>query len=122
MTKTQIYAAKLDKDGNPILDQNGDKVMELVSETDNGVTEVLAPNWLGVEQSLRYSSAFSRRKEADPNDFSIFLSTLINGKAGDASEAALAYAFGILGIVWTEPEMALINKILKDNNFSIQLK
>lgn len=122
MTISRVFAAKLDENGTPILDGNGDKIMELVSETDNGITEIIPPNWLGVEQSLRYSSAFSRRKEADPNDFSIFLATLINGKAGDASETALAYAFGILGIVWTEPEMALINKILKDNNFSIQLK
>lgn len=125
MTTSKTYAAKLDENGKPILDENGDKIMELVSETDNGVTEIIPPDWVKLEQDLRYfgdGALFGKAvATASPNPFSIFLKTLENGDKGIASENALAYAFSILGVSWTDEEKGQLNTILTQNNFTIQL-
>jgi len=83
---------------------------------------VLLPNWLGLEQDLRYSSVFGRRKEVDPIDFNIFTTTLVNGKLGHASENALAFGFSILGLTWSQPEIDLINSLLHEHNFVFRLE
>ncbi len=92
---------------------------ELISETESGISE--PPNWLGFEQDLRYSAVFGRRKEVDPNDFNIFITTLVNGKLGHAGENALAFGFSILGLTWSKEEKDLINGLLEKNNFVYRL-
>ena len=80
-----------------------------------------APNWLGLEQDLRYSAVFGRRVEVNPIDFNIFTTTLVNGKLGHASENALAFGFSILGLEWTNEDKILINSLLEKNNFVFRL-
>jgi hypothetical protein len=108
MGKNEIY--KKDENGN----------MVLVSSVEVA-DEAQPPNWLGLEQDLRYSSVFGRRSEADPIDFNIFTTTLVNGKLGHASENALVYAFSILGIAFTSGEKDLINGLLAKHNFVFRL-
>ena len=79
------------------------------------------PNWLGLEQDLRYSAVFGRRVEVNPIDFNIFTTTLVNGKLGHASENALAFGFSILGLEWTNEDKILINSLLEKNNFVFRL-
>jgi len=84
-----------------------------------------APDWIGLEKSLRYSheaALFGKAfTNASDKGFNLFTVTLINGKAGQSSEAALAFAFSQLGVAWTETEKGQINQILTDHKFSIQL-
>jgi hypothetical protein len=87
-----------------------------------GYKDIKAPNWLGLEQDLRYSSVFGRRKEVDPVDFNIFTTTLVNGKLGHASENALIFGFGILGLDWSKEEKDLINGLLEKHNFVFRLE
>lgn len=86
---------------------------------------VLPPNWVKLEQDLRYfggGSLFGKAVAiASPNPFSIFLKTLEDGDKGIASQNALAYAFSILGVSWTDEEKGQLNTILTQNNFTIQL-
>lgn len=121
MAKIQVYRSKLNQDGTRYIDPvTNDYVNELVSE-EEVPGEPEKANWLGLEQDLRYSSVFGRRKEVDPVDFNIFTTTLVNGKLGHASENALAFGFSILGLDWTEGERELINSILEKNNFVFRL-
>lgn len=81
----------------------------------------MPPNWLGLEQDLRYSAVFGRRVEVNPIDFNIFTTTLVNGKLGHASENALAFGFSILGLIWTNEDKILINSLLEKHNFVFRL-
>ena len=87
--------------------------------------EPLKPDWIKLEQDLRYfngGSLFGKAlMTAIPNPFSIFLKTLENGSKGIASQNALAYAFSILGVEWTSEEITQLNTLLTDNNFTFQL-
>lgn len=115
----KTFIAKKDSEGNVVM-ENGEPVMELVESTE-GELGFIAPNWLGLEQDLRYSSVFGRRKEVDPVDFNIFTTTLVNGKLGHATENALVFGFSILGLEWTNEEKDLINSLLEKNNFVFRL-
>lgn len=95
----------------------------VIHKVRDGYVNVNAPKWLNLEQTLRYSSLFEKAwTEASDKGFNLFTITLINGKSGVASEAALSFAFEMLGVTWDENEKEQLNQILKDNNFTIQLK
>ena len=95
----------------------------LISEEE--VEDVLMPNWIKLEQDLRYFGdgyLFGKAvATASPNSFSVFLRTLGNGQDGKASENSLAFAFSILGVSWADEEKGQLNTILTQNNFTIQL-
>ena len=79
-------------------------------------------NWHGLEQSLRYSQEFAKAFQyGNPNGFSMFMTTLVNGKNGQATENALAFCFQVLGVSWTEQEKTNINSVLEANNFVYRL-
>jgi hypothetical protein len=100
---------------------NGDKYVFYQGDEPAPTPIPEPPNWLGLEQDLRYSSVFGRRKEVDPIDFNIFTTTLVNGKLGHASENALAFGFSILGLDWSQEEIDLINSLLSKHNFVFRL-
>lgn len=86
----------------------------------NGHTETNTKpkDWLSLEQDLRYSAMFNKAySDADPKGLNMFMVTLINGKAGHATENALLFAFNNLSVVWTQQEKDSINQILERNNF-----
>lgn len=89
------------------------------------VSEIVRPNWLTLEQSLRYahdSALFTKAfTQASDKGFNLFTVTLLNGKRGDSSENALAFAFSMLGVTWTGTEKSQINTILTENHFTIQI-
>lgn len=121
----QVWRKKTDDEGEPLI-ENGDFVMELVSEIESEEPVVAEkPNWLKLEQELRYfngGALFGKAlATATPNPFSIFLKTLENGDKGIASENALAFAFSILGVDWTTEEIGQLNTLLQQNNFTIRL-
>jgi hypothetical protein len=78
-----------------------------------------------LEQSLRYAhdaALFSKAfQTASEKGLNLFMTTLVNGKLGHSKENALAFAFSVLGVEWTEKEKDQLNQILTDNNFSIQV-
>jgi hypothetical protein len=86
-----------------------------------------APNWLGLEQDLRYSALFGKafnlaKQSLSVNTgFNFVVSTLQNGVAGRASENALSFALANLGVDWTEEEKETFNNILETNNFLLRL-
>jgi hypothetical protein len=91
-----------------------------VIETDDGLSD--PPNWLGLEQSLFKSSLFTKYF-SDYNSKGLLLTTCLqNGKRGeDVDEQTLLLGFSALGIAWLDSEKTLLNQILTDNNFSIQI-
>lgn len=86
------------------------------------------PNWLGLEQALRYSPLYGKALTLAKTSLpvavgmNLFMMTLSNGKRGDASENALAFAFSQLGIEWSEEELDGINTLLSNNNFTITIQ
>lgn len=117
----ETYRKKLDENGNPALDETGDFVMELVS-SEEMPPEILPPNWLGLEQGLRYSALFQKAfSESSDKGLNLFMITLVNGKSGQASENALAFAFQMLGVTWTEGEIIELNHHLDANHFLLRL-
>jgi hypothetical protein len=93
------------------------------AEIKSGYIAKDAPNWLGLEQTLRYSNEFGKAFQyATEKGFNLFTTTLVNGKLGHASENALAFAFSVLGIEWTSEEIANINAALEANNFLYRLE
>lgn len=92
---------------------------DVLNYTDE-IVQTLEPNWLWLEQELRYSPLFAKVfSEASDKGFSLFTVTLINGKSGVASQSALSFAFQMLGVNWTESEKEILNTILSRNNFTI---
>lgn len=88
----------------------------------DGYTNVNAPNWLGLEQQLRYSNEFSKAfATSSDKGFNLFTTTLVNGKLGHSSENGLAFAFSVIGVDWTEQEKENINAVLEANNFTYRL-
>lgn len=94
------------------------------------------PNWLGLEQDLRYSNDgalfYKAYVLAPDKGFAFFVATLQNGVAGRSSENALATAFQLLPIKyvnsepvvtfeWTKEEKDIINSLLEKNNFVYRL-
>lgn len=80
------------------------------------------PNWKQLEQDLRYSPLFEKAfTTASDKGFNMFTATLVNGKRGEASENALAFAFSILGVSWTAEEVTQLNEYLERNDFEIRL-
>lgn len=120
MGTKEVYRKKLDQSGNPVI-ENGDFVMELVeSKHEDDLPEL--PDWLGLEQSLRYSALFGKAyATADAKGLNLFMITLLNGKRGEASENALAFAFQNIGVSWTDEEKAELNNYLKTYHFTIKL-
>lgn len=114
---------KLNPDGSRYIDPiTKDFVNEIVEIKDDGEQIELPPNWLQLEQDLRYSEMFVKAfAQATEKGFNLFTVTLVNGKAGHASENALSFAFSVLGVEWTESERQQINEILTKNNFKTQI-
>jgi hypothetical protein len=97
----------------------------LTGEERGGYKKLNAPNWHSLEQQLRYandSTLFGKAfTTASDKGLNLFMTTLVNGKLGHSSEAALAFAFSVLGVDWTDSEKATINTLLTQNNFTIQI-
>lgn len=88
----------------------------------DGFTKLNAPNWYKLEQQLRYSSLFAKAfNDATDKGWTLIITTLVNGKLGQASENSLLFAFSVLGVTWTESELIELNTILESNNFTIRL-
>lgn len=130
----QTYRKKLDSEGKPLI-ENGDFVMELVEEKEMP-SEPIEPNWLGLEQDLRYANDgalfYKAYILAPDKGFAFFVATLQNGVAGRSSENALATGFQLLPIKyvnsepvvtfgWTKEEKDIINSLLEKNNFVYRL-
>ena len=82
----------------------------------------LTPDWISLEQSLRYSDLFTKAfSEASEKGLSLFMITLVNGKRGDSSENSLSFAFSLLGVNWSDSEKLELNNILENNNFTIRI-
>ena len=82
----------------------------------------LTPDWISLEQSLRYSDLFTKAfSEASEKGLGLFMITLVNGKRGDSSENSLSFAFNLLGVNWSDSEKSELNNILENNNFTIRL-
>ena len=82
----------------------------------------LTPDWISLEQSLRYSDLFTKAfSEASEKGLSLFMITLVNGKRGDSSENSISFAFNLLGVNWSDSEKSELNNILENNNFTIRL-
>lgn len=82
----------------------------------------LTPDWISLEQSLRYSDLFTKAfSEASEKGLSLFMITLVNGKRGDSSENSLSFAFNLLGVNWSDSEKSELNNILENNNFTIRI-
>ena len=82
----------------------------------------LTPDWISLEQSLRYSDLFTKAfSEASEKGLSLFMITLVNGKRGDSSENSLSFAFSLLGVNWSDSEKSELNNILENNNFTIRI-
>ena len=94
-----------------------------VIETDDGIAP--PPDWHKLEQELRYandSALFGKAfTTATDKGLNLFMTTLVNGKLGHSSEAALTFAFSYLGVTWTDEEKITINTLLTQNNFTIQI-
>jgi hypothetical protein len=83
---------------------------------------IVQPDWLGLEQSLRYSALFATAyATASDKGFNLFTITLLNGKRGEASENALSFAFSALGVSWSESDKEFLNQMLSDNHFTIRV-
>lgn len=113
-TETETFnfiASETTINGSPVVD-----IYSLVSKKHG------TPNWLGLEQSLFKSALFSKYF-SDYNSKGLLLTTVLqNGKAGqDVDQQTLLMGFSALGISWTSGEKTLLNQILTDNNFSIQV-
>lgn len=81
-----------------------------------------APNWIGLEQGLRYSDLFGKAfQEASDKGLNLFMVTLLNGKCGEAKENALVFAFSMLGVTWTTDEIEQLNTHLENNHFTIRI-
>jgi hypothetical protein len=93
-----------------------------------GYRNVDAPDWLGLEQTLRYSQLYGKALTMAKTDLAVavgmnlFMITLSNGKLGHASENALLFAFGQLSIDWDSSETGILNGYLEANNFTIRLE
>jgi hypothetical protein len=82
----------------------------------------LPPNWIMLEQNLRYSNLFTKAfSDASEKGLSLFMITLVNGKSGDSSENSLSFAFSLLGVNWSDSEKLELNNILENNNFTIRI-
>lgn len=82
----------------------------------------LPPNWMMLEQNLRYSNLFTKAfSDASEKGLSLFMITLVNGKRGDSSENSLSFAFNLLGVNWSDSEKLELNNILENNNFTIRI-
>lgn len=82
----------------------------------------LTPDWISLEQSLRYSDLFTKAfSEASEKGLGLFMITLVNGKRGDSSENSLSFAFSLLGVNWSDSEKSELNNILENNNFTIRI-
>ena len=82
----------------------------------------LTPDWISLEQSLRYSDLFTKAfSEASEKGLGLFMITLVNGKRGDSSENSLSFAFNLLGVNWSDSEKSELNNILENNNFTIRI-
>ena len=114
---------KLNPDGSRYIDPiTNDFVNEIIEIIDDGEPIEISPNWLGLEQDLRYSTMFEKAfSQANEKGFNLFTVTLVNGKSGHASENALRFAFEMLGVNWTEEEKIAINQILENNYFITRL-
>jgi hypothetical protein len=93
-----------------------------LSHTEEVPDPVLPLNWLGLEQAL-YKSELFTKYFSDYNSRGLLLTaTIQNGKRGeDVNEQTLLLGFSALGIAWLDAEKTLLNQILTDNNFSIQI-
>lgn len=80
------------------------------------------PDWQGLEQSLWQSSLMSRAlQEANPNGFSLLLKVFTDGKDGLAVESSLAFALGVLGLVFSEAEKGILNALFEQFDFTIRV-
>lgn len=124
MTVSKEYRKKLDNEGNPVLDETGDFVMELVSETDSGIEVVNSPNWLGLEQALFYSGLRAKAKASanlDIFEFSSLIGAFSNSKNGTVSENTLYYLLNAINADWDSNDIAQLNGFLEQFNFTIRL-
>ena len=115
----KTYRKKLDKDGNPII-ENGDFVMELISSEE--VPDVIhPPNWLTFKETLFKSALFFRAlTEANPNAYSTLLKIIQDGENNVGNENNFQYVFNLLGLKLTEEETIYLNSTLESNNFTIR--
>ena len=82
------------------------------------------PNWLGLEQALFYSGLRAKAKASanlDMFEFSSLIGAFANGKQGLTSEGTLYYLLGAINADWDAQDIALLNTLLTQNNFTIQL-
>lgn len=89
----------------------------------DGYVNIHAPKWYDLQNGLYKSSLFTKYLNDYNTKGLIFQTTIQDGKDGrDVNEQTLLLGFQAMQINFTAEEMGVINQILKDNNFSIQLK
>jgi hypothetical protein len=118
----QVWRKKTDNEGEPLI-ENGEFVMELVSETSSIGQQYIQPNWLGLEQALFYSGLRAKAKASanlDQFEFSSLIGAFANGKQGLTSENTLIYLLHAINADWDENDIALLNQLLQENNFTVQ--
>lgn len=89
-----------------------------------GYKNVNSPNWLGLEQALFYSGLRAKAKASanlDMFEFSSLVGAFANSKNGTVSENTLYYLLNAINADWDAEDIALLNTLLTQNNFTIQL-
>lgn len=121
MAKEQVYRKKLDENGQPVI-ENGDFVMELVSEK-NIPDEPITADWLGLEQDLYYSGLRQKAKESpnlDQFEYSSLIGAFGNGKKGLTSERTLWQLLHAINADWNEEDVATLDGLLEKHHFTIR--
>jgi len=87
------------------------------------VQEVKLPDWLGLEQALFYSGLRAKAKASanlDQFEYASLVGAFGNGKQGFTSEGTLIYLLHAINADWDENDIALLNQLLLENNFTVQ--
>ena len=84
--------------------------------------EVKNLNWEQLKKDLYVSPLFSKAfAQANDKAFTLFRAELIDGMNGNGNEVELKVFINMMGLTFTDSEKLELNKILTDNNFTIQI-
>lgn len=105
------------------IDVSRSKLSNQISLRQVNMASLTNSDWKNLSQDFFYNSTIMTKilSSANPNGYSTMLKVLTDGENNYASEAAFLQVFGMLGISWTQAEKDIINGILTDNNFTIQI-
>lgn len=112
---------KLDQNGNPLLDSNGEFINEIF-ESQIEPDLPAFPDWFGLQQALYKSILFTKYFNEYNTKGLLFTTVIQDGKRGEnVNEQALLLGFQTFGINWTDEEKIELNNYLKTYHFTIRI-